>query len=434
VSLRLNAGAFLILACFLCLGQAEDAQAGIADHLVINEAHLDGVVGTGGSDDDWVEIYNPTAEDVSLDGWSIQKQAQAIDSSIYKASLSGIVPAGGYFLVVRNSAATSSLELADIEVSLSLASNNTIYLVNNDISIENKDDVNIVDFVGMGSAENFDGLGTAPSPAETHSIVRTSDGEDTNQNIDDFTETEAPTPQNSSEGAGGDEGDSALEGSVILTVTLDAEPVQNIGQTSADIVFQTNGDANAIVNHGLSDVYGSSTVEAGVIANTDAIINLDGLNCGTTYHYSVYVENADASESDESADATFTTSPCGITVDSLTMTKTSAKAKDEYADGWSWEFDITVWDPNEASLKMKFNEWNGAGILGAGGNMRFSVNNVTWIDILDNNIYPETGVDISEIDNDVLSAGRQVKIYVQMKVPAGTIVGEYNSDYGILTE
>ena len=96
MSLRLSAGAFLILACFLCFGQTEDAQAGIADYLVVNEVHLDSVVGTGGTNDDWVEIYNPTASSVSLLGWSLQKQSEASTSPISKISLSGEIPTGGY--------------------------------------------------------------------------------------------------------------------------------------------------------------------------------------------------------------------------------------------------------------------------------------------------------------------------------------------------
>ncbi len=434
MSLRLIAGTFLILACLFCLVQTDDAKAGIADHLVINEVHLDGVVGTGGSNDDWVEIYNPTVDSVLLTGWSLQKQSQASTSAISKISLSGEIPAGAYFLVVRNSATTSLLELADITASLSLASNNVVYLVNNNINIDGKDDENIVDFVGMGSAENFEGSATAPSPAETHSIVRVPDGEDTDDNFDDFTETDTPTPQNLASSEEEEEGDGSLEGSVFLTVILDSEdPVRNIGQTSADIVFQTNGDAGAVVNYGLDDTYGSSTAEVDVLAGTETAISLSGLSCGTTYHYSVYVENADASENDVTFDATFTTLLCGITVDSLVMTETSAKANNQYAHGWTWEFNITVWNMNETSLKMKFNEWGGVGALSAGGNMRFSVDEIIWTDILDNDTYPDASIDISGIDNDA-SDGRQVTIYVQMKVPIGTVVGIYNSGYGILTE
>ena len=442
MSLRLSAGAFLILACFLCLEQAEEAQAGIADHLVVNEVQLDSIDGNGGYNDDWVEIYNPTASSVSLTGWSLQKQSQASTSAISKINLSGEIPAYGYFLVVRTLATTSLLELADItSSSLALADNNVVYLVNDNINIESKNDENIIDFVGMGSAENFEGSEAAFNPNDADSIVRLPDGEDTNDNMADFVKAGTSTPQNSSWSEEGDEGEgdeNNLEGSVTLTVNLNANPVQNIGKTSADIVFTTNGDAGAVVNFGLDDTYGNVTAEINVVANTEAIVSLDSLSCNTTYHYSVYVENADASEDDSSADATFTTSACGITVDSLIMTKTSAKAKDQYEDGWSWEFDITVSDMNETLLKMKFNEWGGTGVLGAGGNMRFSIDELAdeadWIYILDNNTYPDTGINIGLIDNNESIAGRQVKIYVQMKVPAGTVVGAYNSDYGISTE
>jgi hypothetical protein len=83
---------------------------------------------------------------------------------------------------------------------------------------------------------------------------------------------------------------------------------------------------------------------------------------------------------------------------------------------------------------MKFQAWSGNTALEAGGNMRFSVDNLNWIDISASNEYPLNAIDISGVDNDTAGAGRQVKIYVEMKVPAGTSVGEYNSAYAILAE
>ena len=65
--------------------------------------------------------------------------------------------------------------------------------------------------------------------------------------------------------------------------------------------------------------------------------------------------------------------------------------------------------------------------------MQFSVNGVDWFDITDNGAYPALGADLTGIDNSA-DAGRQIDITVQMKVPSGTSVGNYNSSYGILTE
>ncbi len=83
---------------------------------------------------------------------------------------------------------------------------------------------------------------------------------------------------------------------------------------------------------------------------------------------------------------------------------------------------------------MKFAEWTGGGALAAGNNMQFSVDGSNWIDIVSDDTYSELGADISLIDEDLSSIGRQVSIQVQMKVPIGTLAGFYNSDYGILTE
>ena len=41
--------------------------------ILITEVQIDSIVGTGGTNDDWVELYNPNGSDVSLKGWSVQK-------------------------------------------------------------------------------------------------------------------------------------------------------------------------------------------------------------------------------------------------------------------------------------------------------------------------------------------------------------------------
>jgi hypothetical protein len=211
-------------------------------------------------------------------------------------------------------------------------------------------------------------------------------------------------------------------------------PVQNVTPTGADIIFQLNAQGTALINYGLTAGYGSSTVPEAVTENENKTIIISGLSCNQTYHYSIYAENTAVTETDATADAIFTTLPCGITLDSLTMTKQSAKANNLYADGWQWTFDLTIWNLAETSLKMKFDPWGGAGSLAAGGNMQFSVNNgASWLNITDNNAYPTSGADLSGIDNNTM-AGRQISVLVRMKVPTGTPAGAYTSSYGILTE
>jgi hypothetical protein len=433
-------GIFLFLGIGLCLFRPNVVQAGLADHVVINEIQVSSGSGDG-QYDDWVELYNATTADIILDGWSIQK-TNAIGGGLYRKALSGTIPAGGYFLIVRNHASTapalrSAADVLAAATSFSLVDNSVIYLVNNNIDISTSSDPSIVDFVGFGNTNIHEGTAAASAVLgipSGKSIARVPSGEDTDQNSVDFLVQDTPTPQNSGKQSGGN-GDNGVGGTVLPTITPDVNPVQNIGVNGAQIVFQVNTSGQALVNYGLNSTYGSSTAAMAVLANTKATINLAGLKCDATYHYSIHAVNVGATESDQTADATFTTLPCsGIDLNSLTMSKTTAKADDNYTDGWQWQFNITVWNMAETRLKMKFDSWSGASTLNTANNIQFSIDNgLTWLDITANGAYPTIGADISGVDNGT-DAGRQVKIFVRMKVPTGTLAGTYNSSYGILTE
>lgn len=523
--LKLIAGVIFCLSAYFSF--ANGALAAAPDHIVVSEIQTDSIAGAGGTADDWVELYNPTGVPIVLDGWSIQKTSGTFTSLVRK-ELTGTIPAGGYFLIVRNDAATSQTLKNSADVlaasSFSLSDNNIVYLVNDNINITGADDPNIVDFVGFGTAAIFEGAGPAINPEEAKSIARAADGGDTNNNSADFSLQNSPSPQNSSQAiiekkilsfsfeglspavagaidenaktvnlsvpAGTDvsslaatfvlssgasatvggvgqvsgltinnftnivtytvaasdgttvdyavavtvEDGNAVGGTVLLTITKDPEAEQNVSSTGADIVFEVNTAGSAVVYYGLDANYGSTTPAAGFLSNAQTIISLSGLTCNTTYHYSIFASNTADSDSDATGDASFTTGPCGIALNSLIMTRTSARANDQYAEGWEWTFNITVWDMNETGLKMKFNQWTGAGALNAGNNMQFSVDGgLSWLDITANNEYPAVGADISGIDNSA-NNGRQVEIKVRMKVPVGTYAGNYNSSYGILTE
>lgn len=425
------------LGIFLCLSLSlglvgGQARAALANHLVINEIAIDSLVGTGGTDDDWVELYNPTSQAVVLDGWSIQKSSSA-GETFTRQALAGTIPAGGHFLIVKDAPTTSQSlkDAADLLASASfdLAANNIIFLVNDNVTITSPTDPNIVDLVGYGLA-NFYEASPALNPEEAKSLARVPEGNDTNNNLNDFNLIDVPTPQNSH----GQASATSLVGSVSLTISPSATPVQNLSANGAELVFQVNAAGNAKVNYGLTSAYGSSTAPSAVTENLDKTITLANLSCNKTYHYAIYAETSGATQTELTADASFTTLPCGLTLNALTMTKQSAKANNKYTDGWEWQFDLTIWNLAETALKMKFDQWSGVGILNAGSNMQFSVNNgLTWLDITNNSTYSTQAADLSSIDNSP-TAGRQVKVLVKMKVPIGTKVGNYSSSYGILTE
>ena len=81
-----------------------------------NEIQTDSISGAGGSYDDFIELYNKGEEAIDLSTWSIQKQSQLSSSLIYKSELSGIVPPGGYLLLVRNHSSCDAAlkDMADV--------------------------------------------------------------------------------------------------------------------------------------------------------------------------------------------------------------------------------------------------------------------------------------------------------------------------------
>lgn len=426
-------GIFFVFSLFAawCL---EGALAAPASYPLISEVQIESAAEFGHYDD-WVEIHNPTESDISVEGWSVQKTNES-GGSFYRKALSGLVPANGYFLVVRDNASTSPelRSAADVLAAgsaFSLSEDNTVYLVNDNEDITDKTDPNIVDFAGLGAATSYEGSAAAPNPGAGESVLRYPAGEDTNDNSADFILSQEPTPGSGEESGGG--GGDPLDGTVIITAVLAAQPVQNLGANSADIVFSVNAPGAAYVKYGPDGLYGNESGSLSVAENTEAVISLSGLECSTAYHYSVYAENSDGSEHDETADAVFTTLPCGITVDSLVMAKTGARANDDYASGWQWELSLTVWDMGEDELWMKFADWSGPMALSAGNNMRYRVNGGDYAEITAGNAYPSAGIDISGYDASP-DAGRQITVYIEMKVPSGTLAGAYSSNYGVLTE
>jgi hypothetical protein len=78
----------------------------------------------------------------------------------------------------------------------------------------------------------------------------------------------------------------------------------NIGDTTADITWDTDENATSVVHYGLTTSYGSTETVSGYV--TDHTVGLSGLTALTTYHYKV-VSVDGSGNSSESGDYTFTT-------------------------------------------------------------------------------------------------------------------------------
>ena len=158
-------------------------------NVVINEVYGGG--GNSGStiSNDFVELYNPTDKDIDLAGWVLDQQA-ANGNSGNKATLSGTVPAGGYFLIkgAAGNNKDNPLENADYESKFNFSGKEASAVLTDASG-------NQVDLVGWGGAKNFEG-NAAKGTSNSTSIQRKEAGVDTDDNAADF-HAAAPTPQGS---------------------------------------------------------------------------------------------------------------------------------------------------------------------------------------------------------------------------------------------
>lgn len=167
-----------------------------------------------GYDRDYVELFNRGATAVSLSGWSVQ-YSSATGSGLFSGngitSLSGTLAPGQYALVGLGPTSATGAALPALDVSGSTAtnlsgSNGKVVLVNGMTGLACNGGstpcspvqlAQILDLVGYGSADFFEGNGAAPTASTTTAELRLANGcIDTNHNDVDFA-IGAPAPRNS---------------------------------------------------------------------------------------------------------------------------------------------------------------------------------------------------------------------------------------------
>ncbi|MDN3443131.1 ExeM/NucH family extracellular endonuclease [Microbacterium sp. APC 3901] len=235
--------------------------------VVINEAYLSGGSAGAAFTNKFVELYNPTAAPVTLDGLSLQyRSATGTAASNGVAPLTGVIPAGGHYLVQAgsNGANGAALPTADAVSTLNPSgTNGTLALVEGTAaitltpgSVTGVDGV--IDVLGYGSSNTFETAAATPPAGNTDvkSLNRTG-GKDTDDNRADFSLSPSITPQNA--GTAPDPDPEPTEVSIAdVQGTTDVSPLN--GQTvtvegvvTADyrtggykgIVIQTEGSGGA---------------------------------------------------------------------------------------------------------------------------------------------------------------------------------------------
>ena len=159
-------------------------------NVVINEVYGGGGNSGAKFTHDFVELYNPTDAPIDLTGWTVTQRSTS-DTGNGSATLSGSIPAKGYYLIqgAKGNGGTEPLPTPDaIGKGLTFGGSGAIARIIDSNS-------NVVDLVGWGGAKPSEGS-PAGKTKNSESVQRKEVGVDSDNNANDFIVAE-PTPQNS---------------------------------------------------------------------------------------------------------------------------------------------------------------------------------------------------------------------------------------------
>lgn len=221
-----------------------------------------------------------------------------------------------------------------------------------------------------------------------------------------------------------------------LAPTITNVNVTNIGTSTATVTWNTDTPASSQVNYGTSASYGSST-PLDTTATTSHSVMISGLSEATFYHVQAVSSNAvgTTTSSDVAFVTASTASTTPLAVTSIDAIRTQAIADDNFSDGWEWIIHFVV--PSvETNFSMKFSDFMsqvGSSTIPAANDIRYyspESSNASTTDsaiVETNNDYNGT----MTLTGDTSPApGRQIDVYVQVKVPNGTPTGSYSTTFG----
>ncbi|MFZ1756242.1 MAG: lamin tail domain-containing protein [Caldilineaceae bacterium] len=182
-----------LLSAFLLTPTATPSERVVSTQkgLVISQIYGGGGNAGAAYTHDFVELYNAGSVTATVDGWSVQ-YASSAGKTWLVTPLSGTVGPGGFLLIqqAQGTGGSLSLPLADIfgETAMS-ASSGKVALVRSAEPLAGicPGGEVIVDFVGYGRANCFEGTGPTATPSNTRAVVRARGGSlDTDDNQTDF--------------------------------------------------------------------------------------------------------------------------------------------------------------------------------------------------------------------------------------------------------
>ena len=239
---------------------------------------LSQVYGGGGNSgatlkNDYIELYNGGASAVSLAGWSVQ-YASASGTTWQVTNLGAYtLQPGQYYLIqeAQGAGGTQNLPTPDATGTIPMSGTaGKVALVSSTTALSGSapSSPSIVDVVGFGSANFYEGSGPAPAPSNTAADLRAAAGcTDTDQNNSDFA-TATPVPRNTAS----PKGSCSVGGG---GTPRSIPQIQGSGCTSpyAGQLVQTTGVVTLLTNNGyfLQDLTGD-----GNPATSDGIFVFNG--------------------------------------------------------------------------------------------------------------------------------------------------------------
>jgi len=179
-----------------------------------------------------------------------------------------------------------------------------------------------------------------------------------------------------------------------------------------------------------------------VDAGTRALITPSAsLSYSTVYHVAVTTGVTDEAGNAlvAGSDTSFTTEAepdAALAVTGIDAVDTFATADNTFENGWSWTFHVTV-PTSETNFAMKFADFvSGANSIPAASNIRFysaqssdAFDDTTPITIVAADTYSANMTLATDLDSG--TAGRQIDVTVEVRVPVGTPGGSYSTSYGV---
>jgi len=276
---------------------------GQVQHLVISQVYGGGGTAGAAYSRDFIELFNPTAAPVSINGWSVQYTTN-LGTVWTQTILPNVsIPSGQYYLVGEFGSGTPALPAVDCSGSINLSPiTGKVALCNSTILLNTSCPLggSVVDFVGYGSSNCFEGSGNAPVLTIDLAAFRAGSGcVDTDDNLADFMAA-LPNPRNSTIST---QLCSYCTPPTAQATAFTAGAITTTGMTvgwtrgngDSVLVICTAGSAPSVPSSGINYMdnaaLGSGSAVGGgfcVYKGTGTSVTVSGLTGGTSYNFAVY--------------------------------------------------------------------------------------------------------------------------------------------------